>query len=144
MIRIIAGGKKHPNWLREPIAEYEKRLTKPYQITWEFIEEEKLNQKLLNWPFDRAKHFVIVADERGENISSDAYSAKLTTALENGREVVILIGGAYGFDQIVRDRADFLWSFSNLIFPHLIARLIFTEQTYRAYETHRGSHYHHA
>jgi len=108
MIRIIAGGKKHPNWLATPIAEYEKRLTKPYQITWEFIEEEKLNQKLLNWPFDRAKHFVIVADERGENISSDAYSAKLTTALENGREVVILIGGAYGFDQIVRDRADFL------------------------------------
>lgn len=143
MIRIIAGGKKHPNWLLEPIAEYEKRLPKPYQITWEFIEEEKLHKKLATWPFDRAKHYVIVADERGENISSDAYSKKLQTALEQSKEVVILIGGAYGFDQVVRDHADFIWSFSNLIFPHLIARLIVTEQTYRAYEINRGSHYHH-
>jgi len=143
MIRIIAGGKKHPNWLLEPIAEYEKRLRKPYDITWEFSDEERLNKRLSNWPFTHDQ-YVIVADERGEIISSDEYSTKLTQVFESSREVVILIGGAYGFDQIVRDRADFVWSLSKLVFPHLIARLIITEQTYRAAEIMRGSPYHHA
>ena len=143
MIRIIAGGKKHATWTAEAIAEYDKRLTKPYQTTWEFIEEQKLASKLANWPFDHTKHYVIVCDERGQNISSDEYSSKLIKALESGREVVILIGGAYGFDDAVRSRADFIWSFSNLVFPHQLARLIVAEQTYRAHEIARGSHYHH-
>ena len=56
---------------------------------------------------------------------------------------MILIGGAYGFSQEVRDKADFVWSFSRLVFPHMIARIMATEQIYRAYEIGRGSHYHH-
>ena len=46
MIRIVAGGKKNASWVLEACAEYEKRLRKPYEITWEFVEEEKLNKKL--------------------------------------------------------------------------------------------------
>ena len=58
-------------------------------------------------------------------------------------DVVILIGGAYGFDDSVREKADFVWSFSKLVFPHMIARLIVTEQVYRAQEISRGGKYHH-
>ncbi|MDO4746740.1 MAG: 23S rRNA (pseudouridine(1915)-N(3))-methyltransferase RlmH [Candidatus Saccharibacteria bacterium] len=59
------------------------------------------------------------------------------------REVVILVGGAYGFDENVREKADFVWSFSKLVFPHMIARLIVAEQTYRAQEIFHNHPYHH-
>lgn len=143
MIRIIAGGKKNANWTLEACQEYEKRLRKPFNIEWEFYDEDRLITKLENWPFDPARHYVICCDERGQNISSDEYSQRLQNAFANGRETIILIGGAYGFTDEIRDKADFIWSFSNLIFPHALARLIVTEQTYRAQEIMRGSKYHH-
>ena len=143
MIRIIAGGKKHDKWAEEAIKEYEKRLLKPYNITWEIIEEEKLLKKLEDWPFS-GNDYVIICDERGENISSDEYADKLQNTFNGSKNVIILIGGAYGFPPEIRGKANFLWSFSKLIFPHMIARLITTEQIYRAQEISRGSHYHHA
>ena len=144
MIRIIAGGKKHEKWLEEAISEYEKRLrSTPYHIEWEFVEEEKLLKKLSEkWPFT-SQDYVIICDERGQNISSDEYSAKLQVAFTNSKNVTILIGGPYGFPPEIREKADFLWSFSKLVFPHQIARLIVAEQIYRAEEIQRGSHYHH-
>ena len=57
---------------------------------------------------------------------------------------MILIGGAFGFSDEVREKADFVWSFSELVFPHMLARTIVAEQTYRAQEIQKGSHYHHA
>lgn len=145
MIRIIAGGRKHEKWLKEAISEYEKRLkSTPYNMEWEFVEEEKLLKKLeSNWPFT-GQDYVIICDERGQNISSNEYSALLEKAFLNSKNLIILIGGAYGFPPAIREKANFLWSFSKLVFPHQIARLIVVEQTYRAEEIARGSHYHHA
>lgn len=143
MIKIIAGGKKHISWANEAISEYEKRLLKPYDIEWEYVEEEKLNKRLSNWPFT-GRDFVIVCDERGKNISSEAYSKLLQGAFLASKNVVILIGGAYGFSDEIREKADFVWSFSDLVFPHMLARTIVAEQTYRAQEIAKGSHYHHA
>lgn len=142
MIRIIAGGKKNAAWVLETCAEYEKRLRKPYEISWEFVEEEKLNKRLEEWPFS-GRDYVICCDERGENISSDEYSRLLEKAFVDGREVVILIGGAYGFPDYVREKADFVWSFSRLVFPHMLARVIAVEQIYRASQIAIGGKYHH-
>ena len=142
MISVIAGGKPPTGWQLAAISEYEKRLRKPYNLNWRFLPEEKFLKYLENWPFD-GRDFVIVCDERGKNISSDEYSAKLQAAFVASKNVTILIGGAYGFTAAVRARADFLWSFSRLVFPHALARLIVTEQTYRAQEIALGHPYHH-
>ena len=142
MIRIIAGGKKHVSWANEVISEYEKRLRKPFDVKWEIFEEEKLNNLLEKWPFS-GKESVIVCDERGKNISSPEFSEKLNSAFVSGKDVVILIGGAYGFSEKVRENADFVWSFSNLVFPHMLARAIVSEQIYRAQEIATGGKYHH-
>ena len=143
MIKVIAGGKKHISWADEAIKEYEKRLKKPYDLSWEYVDEEKLNKRLSSWPFS-GSDFVIVCDERGKNISSEEYSCLLEKAFYGNKNVVILIGGAFGFSDEVREKADFVWSFSELVFPHMLARTIVTEQTYRAQEIKKGSHYHHA
>lgn len=143
MIRIICGGKKNSGASLDLISEYEKRLRKPYDLKWEFYEEEKLIARLSAWPFERGRDFVICCDERGKNISSDEYSSLLTKAFAEGLEVVILIGGAYGFPAEIREKADFVWSFSKLVFPHIMARIITVEQIYRASQIAAGGKYHH-
>lgn len=142
MIKIIAGGKKNANWVLEACSEYEKRLKKPYEITWQFMDEDRLAKYLATWPFT-GREFVICCDERGKNISSSEYSELLERAFVTGKEVVVLIGGAYGFSEAVREKADFVWSFSRLVFPHMMARLIVTEQIYRASQIASGGPYHH-
>lgn len=142
MIKIIAGGKKNTEWVLEAVSEYEKRMRKPFDFAWTFMEEEKLDRYLADWPFS-GREYVICCDERGENISSPEFSDKLSRAFNSGREVVILIGGAYGFSDEVRRKADFLWSFSKLVFPHRIARVMVAEQIYRASQIAVGGPYHH-
>lgn len=99
-------------------------------------------KKLKDYPFS-GREFVVCCDERGKNISSDEFSSVLPRAFLDAEEAVVLIGGAYGFDDEVRAKSDLVWSFSRLVFPHMIARLIVTEQIYRAQEIARGSQYHH-
>ena len=142
MIKIIAGGKKNAGWVAEACAEYGKRLHKPFEVVWNFMPEEKLEKYLTDWPFT-GRDFVICCDERGENISSPEFSSKLEKAFTDGRDTVILIGGAYGFTDLVRERADFVWSFSRLVYPHGIARIICEEQIYRASQILQNKPYHH-
>ena len=142
MIKIIAGGKKNSDWWAEAINEYEKRLRKPYDVSWVFMEEDKFAHYLTDWPF-KGSDLVICCDERGKNISSGEYSEMLSEAFLASRDVVILIGGAYGFDESVREKASFVWSFSRLVFPHALARVIVMEQIYRAQEIAKVSKYHH-
>lgn len=142
MIRVIAGGKKSASWVTEACAEYEKRLRKPFDVTWEVYDEEKLARYLEKWPF-AASQVVILADERGKNISSPELSDKLQKVFNSGCEAVIIIGGAYGVSDEVRERADFIWSFSRLVFPHMLMRVMMVEQIYRAQEIARGGRYHH-
>ena len=142
MIRIIAGGKKNAGWVAEACAEYEKRLRKPFDIVWTYMSEERLDKYLAEWPFG-GREYVICCDERGQNISSPEFSAVLEKGFAAGREIVILVGGAYGFAPEVRERADFVWSFSKLVYPHGIARIVCTEQIYRASQILTGGPYHH-
>ncbi len=142
MIKIIAGGKKNAGWVAEACAEYEKRLRKPYEIAWNYMPEEKLDKYLAEWPFG-GREYVICCDERGKNISSPEFSVVLEKEFTMGREIVILIGGAYGFTPEVRERADLVWSFSRLVFPHGIARVVAVEQIYRASQIAQNGPYHH-
>lgn len=142
MIKIIAGGKKSAGWVLEAQREYEKRLKKPFDVRWEIYEEEKLAKKLANWEF-KPQELVILADERGANISSVELSEKLVRAFNASREVVVIIGGAFGVSEEVREKADFVWSFSRLVFPHMLMRVMMVEQIYRAQEIAHGGKYHH-
>ena len=67
----------------------------------------------------------------------------LEKAFLDSREVIVLIGGAYGFTDEIRVKADFVWSFSKLVFPHALARIMVVEQIYRASQIASGGKYHH-
>lgn len=142
MIKIIAGGKKSAGWALEGISEYEKRLKKPFDLKWEIYDEEKLTAMLEKWPFD-GRDFVILCDERGKNVSSPEFADILEKNFVGGKNVIIIIGGAYGFSDEIRTKANFMWSFSRLVFPHMLFRMMVTEQVYRAQEILNGGKYHH-
>ena len=142
MIRIIAGGKKSKNWILEGQTEYEKRLKKPFDVRFEYLEDAKIAGFASKWPFKPDEH-VILLDERGENISSPALSERLEKTFIAGKQPVFIIGDAFGVSEEIRQKVDFVWSFSKLVFPHELMRIMLTEQIYRAQEISKGGKYHH-
>jgi 23S rRNA (pseudouridine1915-N3)-methyltransferase len=71
------------------------------------------------------------------------FSVKLVKLFERGRpRVVILIGGAFGFGSEIRERADWTWSLSSLVFNHHIAQAAVLEQVYRAFTIWKNIPYH--
>ncbi|MEI7539338.1 MAG: 23S rRNA (pseudouridine(1915)-N(3))-methyltransferase RlmH [Candidatus Saccharibacteria bacterium] len=149
-IRIIAIGKKHEPWVAEGIERYQQRLKRPFDIEWVILPHSSLNdvaarQNESQRIFSRlnANDYVILLDERGKIINSPDLSKILATRLDVSRQIVVIIGGAYGVDDTIQKRADYIWALSYLVFPHQLVRLILTEQLYRAQEIAGGKPYHH-
>ncbi len=149
-IKILAIGKKHESWVDEGILRYQKRLRKPFDVEWVLLphsnySDDRVRQeesgRILNRLND--SDYVILLDERGKNISSPALADLLYDQIAISKNIVIIIGGAYGVDETIHRRANFIWSLSSLVFPHQLVRLILTEQLYRAQEIANGNPYHH-
>jgi len=140
MIKVIAGGKKSRGWVAEACAEYEKRLGRYWALEWRFVDDDKVDGEVAK--IDKGD-FVIVLDERGKNISSPELSAVLSEQIELGRNMCMVIGGAYGVNDETRKRANLVWSLSKLVFPHEIVRVLLAEQVYRAQEIYQNHPYHH-
>jgi 23S rRNA (pseudouridine1915-N3)-methyltransferase len=88
--------------------------------------------------------YVIVFDERGKKVSSEKFAELLERAEQDGKRVVVAVGGAYGMNDEVRARAQNIVAFSDMIFPHDLARIMAMEQVYRGLAIQKGSPYHHA
>jgi 23S rRNA (pseudouridine1915-N3)-methyltransferase len=148
-LRIIAIGKKHEAWVQDGIARYEKRLKRPFDVEWVLLPHssreglmarQEESERILSRLNDE---YVVLLDERGKLYNSPALSRLLFAPLEQSRQVTLIIGGAYGVDASVHERADAVWSLSPLVFPHQLVRLLLAEQLYRAQEIAYGRPYHH-
>ncbi|MFC5337151.1 23S rRNA (pseudouridine(1915)-N(3))-methyltransferase RlmH [Leucobacter denitrificans] len=149
-VRVLAIGKKHEAWVTNGIDRYERRLRKPFDVSWQLLphsarEGDAARTEESDRLLDRVDRdaFLVLLDERGVNLDSPGLSGRLQGAFDIGRQVVLIIGGAYGVDDRVRARADLVWSLSKLVFPHQLVRLIVAEQLYRAQEIAAGRPYHH-
>ena len=88
---------------------------------------------------------VILLDERGKNYTSVEFSESIEKGMASGaKRMVFIIGGPYGFDKEVYDRANAQLSLSPMTFSHQMVRLIFLEQLYRAFTILKGEPYHHS
>lgn len=150
MIRILAIGKKHEDWVRAGIERYEKRLKKPFDTEWVLLAHSALGGLMARQNESEAilsrldeQDYVVLLDEIGTSIDSPGLADRLEAATVKSRRIVVIIGGAYGVDETVRKRANFIWSLSPLVFPHQLVRLILAEQLYRAQEIIAGHPYHH-
>lgn len=149
---VFVGGGKEP-WLEELTSAYLDKL-KPFVLV-EIIRlkpskqaRESAQKKLAEETADllrvlKKDDLLILCDERGAAVSSRKFSAKLVSLFERGRpRVVIMIGGAFGFSDEIRERADWTWSLSTMVFNHHIAQAVVLEQTYRAFAIWKNLPYH--
>ena len=149
-LHILAVGKKHEAWVLEGIDRYQKRLKAPFISEWVLMAHssfdglsarEDESGRILS-RLD-AYDFIILLDERGKELNSPAFAEVLKGQLDHSRKVLVIIGGAFGVNDELRQRADVVWSLSPLVFPHQLVRLILIEQLYRAQQITLGGSYHH-
>lgn len=152
-IRIIAVGSRMPRWVDEAFDDYIKRLGSKLKISLTEVaagprgpgrsseqaiqvESERLQAAL------RRDDFVVALDEHGDQFTTRGLVVWLQTRMQEGRDVVILIGGPDGLSKDVLARCNFKWSLSELTFPHALVRVILAEQLYRAHSVLAGHPYH--
>lgn len=152
---LIQVGKTHASYLREGIDEYEKRI-RPYitfstetlpglkqagSMTTEQVKQKEGEQILSKLKPD---DYLVLLDERGKHLSSIEFAGKIQHWMNAGtRQVVFVIGGAFGFSEEVYKRAQEQVSLSKMTFSHQLIRLVFAEQIYRAFAIINRHPYHH-
>lgn len=88
--------------------------------------------------------FIVLLDERGKEMTSNEFAQFIQKKASTlSRNLIFVIGGPFGFSQAVYDRADYKMALSKMTFTHEMARVLATEQIYRALSILNGSSYHH-
>ena len=149
-------GKAHEAYVKKGVEDFTKRISHYFPVEWSIIPtprntgmlsemdlRKKQGETILEWI--KKDDYLIALDEKGKQLNSEEFAAFLgTKANESVKQLVFLVGGAYGLDEPVLKRANFSWSLSKLVFPHQLVRLILAEQLYRACTIIRNEKYHHS
>lgn len=126
LLHIVARGKIGRGPEAELVERYLKRIAWPTRLT-------ELPESGGRQPAPAENGVTILLDEKGEQLSSTAFAEKIGRWRDEGRrEARFMIGGADGFDDADRSKADLLLAFGKATWPHLLARALLAEQLYRA------------
>lgn len=142
LLKLIVVGRVKDVHYQAKINEFLQRLnafgkTEIVELKDDTVEKE--SAAILK-ALENERGWVVVLDERGENITSVELAKKMSSC---DRKIVMVIGGAFGFTDAVRQRADYLLALSKFTVTHEMARLILIEQLYRACTITAGKKYHH-
>lgn len=153
-IRVICVGRTRQKYVSDGTTLFLNRLKHYCKLEWIELDDHALKNAT---PENHRKaegeiilrhlqpsDFVVLLDERGEEFTSDALAAWINKRMSSGiRNLILIIGGAYGFSPAVKDRCNQEICLSRLTFPHDLVRLILAEQLYRAFTILKGEKYHH-
>ncbi len=156
-ITLVTVGKIKEKYLRDAIAEYQKRLSR--YCTLEIVEvadektserasqaeEEAVRQKegerILKYLKEGA--YLITLEIAGKQLASEELADKIDKLGVTGvSHIIFVIGGSIGLSTEVTKRADFALSFSKMTFPHQLMRVILLEQIYRSFRIIHKEPYH--
>lgn len=154
-ILLLQIDKTQDSYLAEGIEIYNRRLKNyasfetitihvPKQVRQRSMAEQKTEEAKLILNQLTMEDQLVLLDERGKEHSSVEFS-KFISQKQNAstKRLIFLIGGPFGFDQKIYDRANSKLSLSKLTFSHQMVRLFFVEQLYRAFTILKGEKYHH-
>lgn len=149
-IHLLAVGQKMPAWVSQGYQEYARRL--PAECALHLTEVAALrrgkNADLTRIADQEAasllaaipKAALIVAlDERGQHWTTRQLAGHFEDWRQQGRDVVLLVGGPDGLNDECRRRAHHVWALSSLTLPHALVRVLVAEQLYRAWSI--GAHH---
>lgn len=153
-INIVAVGKVKEKYFLQAIEEYVKRLSRFCKLEIIEVKEENfvaepndsqieiIKQKEGENIIKKLSGRVILTDIGGKKYSSTQFGQKINSFVNAGTEITFVIGGSYGVSADVYNKADEYISFSDMTFPHTLARVILCEQIYRAFKINENSRYH--
>ncbi len=154
-ITLLTVGKTDKDWVKQGIDIYATRMKHYFPFSIVEIPELK-NASSLSEDQIKTKEGelilknikptedVILLDERGREFSSIEFAKTLQDKISYiGKDIVFVIGGAYGFSDAVKQRANSKISLSKMTFSHQMVRAIYVEQLYRAFTIMKGEPYHH-
>jgi 23S rRNA (pseudouridine1915-N3)-methyltransferase len=154
-ITLLTVGKTDKDWVKQGIDIYVSRLKHyiPFAINEipelknvSSLSKEQIKSREGELILKNVKPAddVILMDEHGKEYTSVDFASLLQKKISyEGKDIVFVIGGAYGFSNEVYRRANSKISLSKMTFSHQMVRAIFTEQLYRAFTIMRGEPYHH-
>lgn len=148
-------GKNHEPYIKNGVEDFTRRIARYYPVQWNIIPQPKnagmlSEMDLKKKEADTILHFLdkddylVALDERGKQMSSEGLANFLQKrSNESVKNLVFLVGGAFGLGEAVLKKANYRWSLSELVFPHQLVRLILAEQVYRACTILKNEKYHH-
>lgn len=154
-IQMWSIGKPHDTTLNTAIDDFTKRISRYFPVEWRIIPAPKNSSTLpqeglktkeaeLIISFLKKEDYLVVLDENGEIFTSERLAAFIESRSNQSiKNLIFLIGGAFGLDASVISRANHKWSLSSLTFPHQLVRLLLAEQLYRACTILKNEKYHH-
>jgi 23S rRNA (pseudouridine1915-N3)-methyltransferase len=151
-IRLLWVGKTQEEWVRRGIDEYAGRIRRyvPLEVAEAREEKGAVAAAMRDREGERLTKLVprnarlVLLDERGEEMTSPGFAEFLTRCRDGGvADLVFAIGGAYGFSDSLRARADRTIALSRMTFTHQMVRVFLLEQIYRGYTIINNEPYHH-
>ena len=148
-------GKNHEAYIKSGVEEFTHRISKSYKVEWNLVPVPKNAGMLSEMDLKKKEgemilsflgkdDYLVALDERGKQLSSEGLADFIQKrSNESVKNLIFLIGGAFGLDDSILKRANFKWSLSQLVFPHQLVRLILAEQVYRACTILKNEKYHH-
>lgn len=154
-LEFWAIGKNNEPYVKTGVEEFTSRIHKYFKAEWNIIPvpknagmlsemdlKKREGETILEWL--KKDDWLVALDEKGKQFSSQKLAAFIQArANESVKKLVFVIGGAFGLDNAVLKRANYVWSLSELTFPHQLVRLILAEQIYRACTIVKNEKYHH-
>ena len=153
---IICIGSIKEKFMKEMIAEYQKRLSRFCKLTITELSEKKLPDNPSELEIQKAlmtegesmlkcapsDAFKIAMCIEGEKLCSVKFAKKLQSGFARSGKVAIFIGSSYGMSETLKSSCDMRLSMSDMTFPHQLMRVILLEQVYRSYRIISGEPYH--
>lgn len=153
-IRFLIFGKAREEYLKSGYSEYLKRLSKYGKVSIEYLTEENIKtvndsniQKALDIEANRALNqikdsdYLCLCDIHAKAYDTATFALKLKDITDKNGNLVFLFGSSYGLSDILRKRANFSFSLSNMTFTHYMALLITMEQVYRGMKINHNEVY---
>lgn len=150
MIKIITVGSLKERYLKEAIEEYQKRIKKYTDIEIIEVKDEGLLPSMQAMEKESEKiekhisekEYIITLEIEGKQFTSEEFSRKIEDIQMINSNITFIIGGSYGIDQSIKEKAKTHLSFSKMTFPHQLFRVLLLEQIYRAFKIMNNESYH--
>lgn len=153
-IRIVAVGQRITEWAQSAVSDYLSRFPRDFRVELREIRTEpragQTPARLMAAEAERIlaaiepDDFVVVLDEHGKDLTTMDLARHVSHWRADGETPVFVIGGPDGLAPEVKARANLTIRLSSMTLPHAFARVMLSEQIYRAWSILAGHPYHRA